>query len=78
MLSIISFLLFSNFCIDCISFVTNSVTCLLIAPDFSPSWLENPNIILNVPISKIIIIILKPIFETLIDKGIVKTLFDKR
>lgn len=29
-------------------------------------------------IGPIIIIILKPIFETLIDKGIVKTLFDKR
>ena len=29
-------------------------------------------------IGPIIIIILKPIYETLIDKGIVKTIFDKR
>lgn len=29
-------------------------------------------------IGPIVIIILKAIFETLIDKGIVKTLFDKR
>ena len=34
--------------------------------------------IIGMLIGPIIIIILKPIFETLIDKGIVKTIFDKR
>ncbi|MCI9365218.1 MAG: AI-2E family transporter [Clostridia bacterium] len=34
--------------------------------------------IIGMLIGPIIIIILKPIFETLIDKGIVKTIFDKK
>ncbi len=34
--------------------------------------------IIGMLIGPIIIIILKPVFETLIDKGIVKTIFDKR
>lgn len=34
--------------------------------------------IIGMLIGPIIVIILKPIFETLIDKGIVKTIFDKR
>ena len=34
--------------------------------------------VMGMLIGPIIIIILKPIFETLIDKGIVKTIFDKR